>query len=99
MYLGARLYRVHCFKGTASCLRMSGPNLSASTWWFRTAARVTQEGIGLQVTPQRALGARVHPKTGREIHYIACRPVGGEAVSARDDEVAGLAWAARSDIP
>ncbi|MEU1226184.1 hypothetical protein [Streptomyces sp. NPDC005828] len=51
------------------------------------------------MTPQRALGARVHPKTGREIHYIACRPVGGEAVSARDDEVAGLAWAARSDIP
>ncbi|WP_256220765.1 NUDIX hydrolase [Streptomyces sp. CC53] len=63
------------------------------------AVRETHEETGLLVTPQSVLGRRVHPMTGREIHYIACRPVGGEAVIASDDEVAGLAWAAHGEIP
>ncbi len=63
------------------------------------AARETEEETGLLVTPQRALGQRVHPMTGREIHYVACRPVGGEAIIASEGEVAGLTWAAHSEIP
>ncbi|MFF6772749.1 NUDIX hydrolase [Streptomyces sp. NPDC012637] len=62
------------------------------------AERETQEETGLLVTPQSVLGQRVHPMTGREIHYIACQPVGGEATIARADEVAGLAWAAHNEI-
>ncbi|MGW3493407.1 NUDIX hydrolase [Streptomyces sp. NPDC001020] len=63
------------------------------------AAREIQEETGLLVTPQSVLGQRVHPMTGWEIHYIACRPVGGEAVIASDDEVVGLVWAAHGEIP
>ncbi|MCL6293076.1 NUDIX hydrolase [Streptomyces sp. 43Y-GA-1] len=63
------------------------------------AARETREETGLLVTPQVVLGQRVHPMTGREIHYIACSPSGGEAGIASADEVAGLAWAAHGEIP
>ncbi|MFF3848696.1 NUDIX domain-containing protein [Streptomyces sp. NPDC002328] len=63
------------------------------------AARETEEETGLLVTPQRALGQRVHPMTGKKIHYVACRPVGGEAIIASEGEVAGLTWAAHSEIP
>jgi 8-oxo-dGTP diphosphatase len=63
------------------------------------AARETQEETGLLVTAQSVLGQRVHPMTGREIHYIACRPVGGETVIASPDEVAGVVWAAHDEIP
>lgn len=63
------------------------------------AARETREETGLLVAPQSVLGQRTHPMTDREIHYIACRPVGGEAVIASDDEVADLAWVAHGEIP
>ncbi|MFD8258719.1 NUDIX hydrolase [Streptomyces griseoluteus] len=63
------------------------------------AARETREETGLLVAPQSVLGQRVHPMTGREIHYITCRPVAGEAVIASADEVASLAWAAHGEIP
>ncbi|MEU1222620.1 NUDIX hydrolase [Streptomyces microflavus] len=63
------------------------------------AARETREETGLLVTPQIMLGQRVHPMTGREIHYVACRPSGGEAGIATADEVAGLAWVAHGEIP
>ncbi|MFH9394415.1 NUDIX hydrolase [Streptomyces sp. NPDC017556] len=63
------------------------------------AARETREETGLLVTPQIVLGQRVHPMTGREIHYIACRPYGGDAGIASADEVAGLAWAAHGEMP
>lgn len=63
------------------------------------AARETEEETGLLVVPQSVLGQRVHPMTGREIHYIACRPVGGQAVVASADEVAGLAWATHGELP
>lgn len=54
------------------------------------AARETREELGLLVTSQIVLGQRVHPMTGREIHYIACRPSGGGAGIASADEVADL---------
>lgn len=63
------------------------------------AARETEEETGLLVVPQSVLGQRVHPMTGREIHYIACRLVGGQAVVASADEVAGLTWATHGEIP
>ncbi|WP_097921673.1 NUDIX hydrolase [Streptomyces sp. wa1063] len=63
------------------------------------AAREAREEAGLLVTPQIVLGQRVHPMTGREIHYIACRPSGGEAGIASADEVADLAWVVHGEIP
>ncbi|MEV0887669.1 NUDIX hydrolase [Streptomyces microflavus] len=63
------------------------------------AARETREELGLLMTSQIVLGQRVHPMTGREIHYIACRPSGGGAGIASADEVADLAWVAHGEIP
>ncbi|WUS98201.1 NUDIX hydrolase [Streptomyces sp. NBC_00708] len=63
------------------------------------AVRETQEETGLRVAPQKSLGHRVHPLTGREIHYIACRPVGGEATVASAGEVADTVWATLGEIP
>ncbi|MFF6842368.1 NUDIX domain-containing protein [Streptomyces tanashiensis] len=63
------------------------------------AARETEEETGLLVVPQSVLGQRAHPMTSRKIHYIACRPVGGETVIASADEVAGLTWATHGEIP
>ncbi|MGA5196231.1 NUDIX hydrolase [Streptomyces exfoliatus] len=63
------------------------------------AARETQEETGLLVAPLSVLGRRVHPMTGRELHYIACRPVDGEAAIASADEVADVVWAAYGEIP
>ncbi|MFC8954530.1 NUDIX hydrolase [Streptomyces sp. NPDC057101] len=63
------------------------------------AARETEEETGLLVVPQSVLGQRVHPMTGREVHYIACRPVGGQAVVASAGEVAELTWATHGEIP
>ncbi|WP_313750822.1 NUDIX hydrolase [Streptomyces parvus] len=63
------------------------------------AAREAREETGLLVTPQIVLGQRVHPMTGWEIHYVACRRSGGEAGIASPDEVADLAWVAHGEIP
>ncbi|ONI51094.1 hypothetical protein STIB_49000 [Streptomyces sp. IB2014 011-1] len=41
----------------------------------------------------------MHPLTGREIHYIACRPVGGEATVGSAGEVAATVWATLGEIP
>ncbi|MFJ2297106.1 NUDIX hydrolase [Streptomyces sp. NPDC087894] len=56
------------------------------------AVRETREETGLLVAPIRALGQRIHPMTGQEIHYIACRALGGEAFVASVEELAELAW-------
>ncbi|MFJ1550688.1 NUDIX hydrolase [Streptomyces sp. NPDC088246] len=63
------------------------------------AVRETQEETGLLVTPTSLLGQRVHPVTGREIHYIACRPLSGTAFVASVEELAELAWATHGQIP
>lgn len=63
------------------------------------AARETAEETGLTVEPVKTLGDRVHPKTGRLMHYVACTPVGGEAHVADEDELAEVAWVAHGEIP
>ncbi|RDV48608.1 MULTISPECIES: NUDIX hydrolase [unclassified Streptomyces] len=63
------------------------------------AVRETQEETGLLVTPTSVLGQRVHPVTGREIHYIACQPRAGTAFVASVEELTDLAWAAHGQIP
>ncbi|MFG2631033.1 NUDIX hydrolase [Streptomyces sp. NPDC048473] len=64
-----------------------------------TAVRETQEETGLLVAPSSVLGRRVHPMTGRAIHYIACRALGGKAFVASAEELAELAWIAHGEIP
>ncbi|MFB8085987.1 NUDIX hydrolase [Streptomyces sp. NPDC055992] len=63
------------------------------------AVRETLEETGLLTTSIRVLGQRVHPVTGREIHYIACRPLSGTAFVASVEELADLAWVTHDQIP
>lgn len=62
------------------------------------AARETAEETGLTVEPVKVLGDRVHPKTGRLMHYVACEPVDGEAHVADEEELAEVAWVAHGEI-
>lgn len=57
----------------------------------QAAVREAFEEVGLVVTPTKELGGRVHPLTGRLIHYVACdvRCVGGGTDSR---EVEDFGW-------
>jgi 8-oxo-dGTP diphosphatase len=63
------------------------------------AVRETAEETGLVVTAARALGERVHPKTGRAMAYVACDVLQGEARVADDDELDAVAWVTLDEIP
>lgn len=39
---------------------------------WKAAVREAFEEVGLLVVPVQELGGRVHPQTGRLIHYVAC---------------------------
>ena len=45
-----------------------------------TAIREWREETGLVLSPGDVLGTRGHPKTGRHMIYIACRPANGTHV-------------------
>lgn len=64
----------------------------------QAAVRETQEETGLTVEAVKVLGDRVHPKTGRLMHYVACAPISGEAHVADDEELAEVAWVAHGEI-
>jgi 8-oxo-dGTP pyrophosphatase MutT (NUDIX family) len=49
-----------------------------------TAARECMEETGLLVAPGEIFGARDHPKTGRHMIYVACRPANGTDVAVGD---------------
>ena len=57
------------------------------------AVRETREEVGLVVTPDRLLGERTHPKTGRRMAYVACTVLSGSAHVADADELGNIAWA------
>ncbi|MEV7267035.1 NUDIX hydrolase [Micromonospora aurantiaca] len=58
------------------------------------AVREVKEETGLLVTAaEREIGRRVHPKTGRTMVYLACKPVGKLDVFVGDeDELAEVRW-------
>ncbi|WP_413253985.1 NUDIX hydrolase [Streptomyces decoyicus] len=63
------------------------------------AVRETQEETGLAVEVVKVLGGRVHPKTGRLMHYVACSVISGVAHVADEEELAEVAWVAHGEIP
>lgn len=63
------------------------------------AVRETLEETGLKVEAASLIGQRVHPKTGREMSYTACRVVDGEAHVADADELDAVAWVTLAEIP
>ncbi|MGW8376802.1 NUDIX hydrolase [Streptomyces sp. ODS28] len=66
----------------------------------QAAAREALEETGVPVTPVRRLGHRVHPRTARLVHYVACAPVRGaaEARPASPREIAEVAWVRPEDL-
>ncbi|MGH3939725.1 MAG: NUDIX hydrolase [Pseudonocardiaceae bacterium] len=57
------------------------------------AVRETLEETGLAVVACGQLGTRIHPKTGREMVYIAADPANGTAVRVGDpEELAEVGW-------
>ncbi|MFF0629780.1 NUDIX hydrolase [Streptomyces sp. NPDC004296] len=65
----------------------------------QAAVRETEEETGLTVEAVKTLGDRVHPNTGRLMHYVACSPISGEAHVADEEELAEVAWVAHGEIP
>ena len=63
------------------------------------AVRETLEETGLKVESVSLIGQRVHPKTGREMSYTACRVIDGEAHVADEDELDAVAWVTLAEIP
>lgn len=63
------------------------------------AVRETLEETGLKVEAASLIGQRVHPKTGREMSYTACRVVDGQAHVADADELDAVAWVTLGEIP
>ncbi|MET7429602.1 NUDIX hydrolase [Streptomyces flaveolus] len=63
------------------------------------AVREAVEETGLKVEAESLIGQRVHPKTGRDMSYVACRVVGGEAHVADTDELDAIAWVTLAEIP
>ncbi|MEU4640804.1 NUDIX hydrolase [Micromonospora sp. NPDC023814] len=63
------------------------------------AVREVKEETGLLVrAAEREIGRRVHPKTGRTMIYLACRPTGKLDVFVGDeDELAEVKWASLSE--
>jgi 8-oxo-dGTP diphosphatase len=62
------------------------------------AVRETAEEVGLVVRATRLLGERVHPKTGRQMSYAACKVVSGTATVVDTEELAELAWITHEQI-
>jgi 8-oxo-dGTP diphosphatase len=62
------------------------------------AVRETKEEAGIVVAETRALGDRVHPKTGRRMYYTACELVSGEAHVADTDELDKVEWVTHGQL-
>ncbi|TDO69141.1 ADP-ribose pyrophosphatase YjhB (NUDIX family) [Kribbella sp. VKM Ac-2571] len=62
------------------------------------AVRETLEETGLRVLYLSLLGERVHPVTGRHVHYVECSVIGGTAVVASPRELDAVAWCVRSEV-
>ena len=63
------------------------------------AVRETLEETGLKVEAITVIGQRIHPKTGRDMSYTACRVIDGEARVADADELDAIEWITLAEIP
>lgn len=65
-----------------------------------TAVRECLEETGLAVVAHRIIGDRVHPKTGRHMAYVACRPANGttDVIVGDPEELAEVVWRDLADL-
>jgi 8-oxo-dGTP diphosphatase len=68
-----------------------------------TAARRVTEETGLQVEIGAELGRRIHPKTNRQMVYLAAEVTGGELALLDTEDLAAVEWhsidSTRTDMP
>ncbi|WP_085066359.1 NUDIX domain-containing protein [Catenuloplanes japonicus] len=64
----------------------------------QAAAREAEEETGVTVRPTRTLGERVHPATGRLMHYVVCEVISGTAQVGDEKELAEVAWCDRAAL-
>ncbi|MEV1291243.1 NUDIX hydrolase [Pseudonocardia sp. NPDC049635] len=57
-----------------------------------TAVRETAEETGIAVDVVAEIGRRRHPRTGRLLIYVACRPVDDQDPVAAPDELVEVRW-------
>ena len=62
------------------------------------AVRETREETAVIVRATRHHGDRVHPNTGRTMHYVACELLSGTAEVADKEELAEVAWCDRATL-
>ncbi|MFE7294481.1 NUDIX hydrolase, partial [Bacillus velezensis] len=63
------------------------------------AVREAKEETGLTVTAVKVLGQRIHPKTGRDMSYVAAELADGEAYIADAEELDAVEWVTLDRIP
>jgi 8-oxo-dGTP diphosphatase len=63
------------------------------------AAREAHEETGISVEPEKLLGERIHPNTGRIMLYVACNVVEGNASVVDDDELSDFTWSTLKQLP
>ncbi|MGW1006467.1 NUDIX hydrolase [Streptomyces sp. NPDC002520] len=73
--------------------------IEASETPEQAAVRETREEVDLVVTSLKLLGERVHPKTGRQMSYVACAVESGTPYVADAEELAEIAWVQHAQIP
>jgi 8-oxo-dGTP diphosphatase len=64
----------------------------------QAAVREAAEETGLTVEATAILGERTHPATGRQMHYIACKPLAGTAEITDPDELDAVAWCSKAEL-
>lgn len=62
------------------------------------AVREAREETAVTVRATKELGSRLHPSTGRTMHYIACEFISGTAEVADAEELAEVAWCDRATL-
>ena len=66
------------------------------------AVRETKKETGLDIVPGRILGRSTHPKTGRQMIYLAARPAkqsDGQAITVVDQrELDEVRWLSRAEV-
>jgi len=60
--------------------------------------REVMEEVGIDCRPRKRLGERIHPQTGRRIHYLVCRYVSGDGVSREPRKISEAKWMTPKEV-
>ncbi|MBT2467816.1 NUDIX hydrolase [Streptomyces sp. ISL-66] len=78
---------------------LPGGGIEADESAEQAAVREVAEETALEVKAVKVIGARIHPDTGADMTYVACKVVAGEARVEDAEELAEVAWVSLDEIP